>query len=356
MSEDIPAGGREYALPIVWASEAKPLLDSPYVVKNVIGPGELIVIYGAPKSGKTFLATDLALRVATGLQWFGHSVRPGMVVYIASEMGMLVQRRVYAWRTRHQPKHDSIPLAIIPKVVNLLDEVAVARLVATLEQLAAEQTKPTLLVVDTLARSMSGGDENTAQDMGRAIEVTDRIRDNFQTATVLVHHPGKDPSRGARGSNALLGAVDTAIYVEGDDKGNHRAKVEWSRSGEAGRDYPFRLPATELGLDPEGEAVTTCTVEPIAAFPSKAKVTRVDVALDSLRETVSECATKLNGSSSIPPGVKAVLLEQWRTRWCLRTGYDESDERSIAANFSKDKTKLLSTGKISISRPYVWIN
>ena len=46
-------------LPLIWAGDAGPLLDASYVIKGVIAPGELIVVYGQPKSGKTFLTTDL---------------------------------------------------------------------------------------------------------------------------------------------------------------------------------------------------------------------------------------------------------------------------------------------------------
>lgn len=98
-----------------------------------------------------------------------------------------------------------------------------------------------MIVIDTLARSMAGGDENSAQDMGRAIAVADQLRDQFDAATLLVHHSGKNVSKGSRGSSALLGAGDGYFRVEGDEHGNHVATVEWSRDGESGRQYPFRL-------------------------------------------------------------------------------------------------------------------
>ena len=61
----------------------------------------------------------------------------------------------------------SPPFAIVPKVVNLLDELDVERLFATLDSLVATHGNPVLVIVDTLARSMVGGDANSAQDMGR---------------------------------------------------------------------------------------------------------------------------------------------------------------------------------------------
>lgn len=323
------------------------------MIKNVIGPGELVVIYGAPKSGKTFFSTDLGLSVAAGMEWFGHRVKAGPVVYIASEMGAMVQRRVVAWMQAHTL--EAPPFVIIPQVVNLLDDLPVERLIATLKRLQDElKQSVSLTVVDTLARSMSGGDENTAQDMGRAIAVTDRLRDELGTATALVHHAGKDPGRGARGSNALLGAVDAAIYVESDDQGNHNAKVEWSRSGEAGKGYAFRLPITELGIDQDGDPVTTCTIQPIDSFPRQSKTPRASVGLQALKEILTAHGSLLNGESSVPSGVVACRLDQWKEQWLLRTGYDPG--KSADANFWKDKSKLINDGTIRISKPYVWIN
>jgi KaiC/GvpD/RAD55 family RecA-like ATPase len=343
-------------LPLIWAREAGPMLDAPYIVKGVIGPGELIVIYGPPKSGKTFFATDLGLRVAMTQSWFGHRVKSGLVIYIASEMGRRAERRVRAWLDHHlgEVADRDLPFAIVPRVVNLLDEVQVKRLVATLESLIATRGKPALLVVDTLARSMAGGDENAAQDMGLAIAVADRLRDQFDTATVLVHHAGKDVSKGSRGSSALLGAADAYILVESDQAGGHIATVEWSRDSEAGQRYGFRLRLFDLGADVDGDMATTCILIPSAEAAAKpAKAIRRDVALDALREAIGEYGERMPGTSTIPKGIKAATLEQWRSRWILRTGYDPG--RSAEVNFSKDKALLLRAGKVVVSRPYAWI-
>jgi KaiC/GvpD/RAD55 family RecA-like ATPase len=344
-------------LPLVWARAAGPLLDAPYVVKDVISPGGLIVIYGAPKSGKTFFVTDLGLRVAMAQPWFNHRVRAGLVLYIASEMGRRAERRVWAWLDHHlgDVADRDLPFAIVPKVVNLLDAVAVERLVATIDSMIDTRGKPALLIVDTLARSMAGGDENSAQDMGRAIAVADRLRDQFNTATVLVHHAGKDVTKGGRGSSALLGAADAYILVESDQAGGHVATVEWSRDGEAGQRYGFRLLPVELGTDTDGDVAMTCVLVPSAEATAKAaKPVRRDVALDALREAIGEHGQVMPDTSTIPKGVRAVTLDQWKARWMLRTGYEDSSGNSIAVNFHKDKDALLKAGKVSISKPYAW--
>ena len=344
-------------LPLIWARDAGPLLDTPYVIKKVIGLGWLIVIYGVPKSGKTFFATDMSLHVAAALPWFDHRVKRGLVIYIASEMGRGAERRVRAWLDHHLggAADFDLPFAIVPRVVNLLDDLHVERLVATLESLIVAHGKPVLIVVDTLARSMAGGDENSAQDMGRAIAVADRLRDQFDTATVLVHHAGKDVTKGGRGSSALLGAADAYILVDSDQAGGHVATVEWSRDGEAGMRYGFRLLPVELGTDSDGDVATPCVLVPSAEAAAKPiKLVRRDVALEALREVIIEYGEIMPDTSTIPKGVKAVTLDQWRSRSALRTGYEDSSGNSIPVNFHKDKDALLKAGKVSISKPYAW--
>ncbi|MDQ2963220.1 MAG: AAA family ATPase [Pseudomonadota bacterium] len=355
LADSLPTDARETALPLIWARDAGPMLDVGYVVKYIVGRGELFVIYGPPKSGKTFFATDLGLCVASGREWFGHRVKPGLVVYVAAEMGHRAQRRVRAWLERHlgDEANVDVPFAIVPRAVNLLDEVEVERLFATLNSLVAERGQPVLILVDTLSRSMVGGDENAAQDMGRVVGVGDRLRDTFNAATGLVHHSGKDANKGHRGSSVLLGAADAFIRVESDEQGNRAAEVEWSRDGESGQKYGFRLQMVDMGIDADGDRITSCVLAAGSVPVDKPKTVRRDVALDALREAISEHGEPMPGTSTIPKGVKAVRLEVWKARWALRTGYEES--RSADANFAKDKRALLESGKVAISKPFVWL-
>jgi KaiC/GvpD/RAD55 family RecA-like ATPase len=367
------AGSSEGALtlPLVWARDARPMLDTAYVVKGSIGRGELVVVYGPPKCGKTFLMTDLALSVAAGLpEWFGMRINPGPVVYVASEMGNRVQRRVRAWLDHRlgDAADCDPPLAIVPRVVNLLDELDVERLMLTIESLATERGNPALVVVDTLARSMVGGDENSALDMGRAIAVGDRLRDQFNTTTAMSHHCGKD-TKGARGSSALLGAADCFIRVDADDQGNRTATIEWSRDGMAGEQFGFRLRTVELGLDVDGDTVTTCIVEPSdaelrSARPQRRLPPECQNALSALRSALEEHGQRLPATSVLPP-VRAVRVNLWRDSYYARAllvsaeNDDSGRKKEQAARqkaFTRARDRLLSEGLIGAQESFVWLN
>jgi hypothetical protein len=174
-----------------------------------IAPEGFAVMYGAPGSFKSFLALDWALCVATGRPWHGHAVEPGYVVYVAAEGRGGLKQRVWAWWTANG-RPDMSRIRWLPEWVNLLDPAQVAK---TRASLATLPERAALLVVDTMARSMTGGDENSAKDVGTFVAAVDGLRQ--ARSSLVVHHTGHDTSR-ARGSTALRGAADLMVKVERD--------------------------------------------------------------------------------------------------------------------------------------------
>lgn len=169
----------------------------------------LAVLYGRPKAGKSFVALDVALCVATGSFWHGREVRRGPVVYVVAEGLRGVGPRVKAWRhlNRHHAAIDDVHW--IPRAVNLLHP----EWPPALAEVCAE-LQPVLVVIDTLNRSMAGGDENSSKDMGAFIAGVDLVKRETGACVFVVHHSGKDAAAGARGHSSLLGALDTELEVK----------------------------------------------------------------------------------------------------------------------------------------------
>lgn len=165
----------------------------------------LALLYGPSGGGKTFVALDVALSVATSTWWHGRAVAAGPVLYVVAEGlgGMGV--RVDAWQQRRQVWTCG-EVAWLPMAVNLLDGPQVGGLATIIDEF-----KPLLVVVDTFARCVAGGDENSAMDVGVAIEHAEHLRRVCGSCVLLVHHSGKDPTAGARGSSALRAAVSTEV-------------------------------------------------------------------------------------------------------------------------------------------------
>ena len=177
-----------------------------WIVEGYITQG-LSVVYGPSGAGKSFLVVDWSLCAARGVTWLGTDVPQRPVVYVAAEGAGGLQSRVEAWKRHHT--QAAAGMHVIPTRVNLLD----AEDVWALEQ-DVKATDAGLVVIDTLARCMPGGDENSAQDVGRVIDAVDGIRARNNCGVILVHHSGVDGTR-PRGSTALFGACDTVVMVEG---------------------------------------------------------------------------------------------------------------------------------------------
>ncbi len=173
-------------------------------------PGES-VLYAPPKAGKSFLALDFALCVATGEPFMLRPTMQGVALYVAAEGVGGLGPRVAAWINYHGGTLDIEDAYFMTTAVNLLDRQSVDGLLDTISDY-----QPVTVIFDTLARCTVGADENSAKDMGLIVENLDRVRDHSAGHVMVVHHAGKDVTRGMRGSSALLGAVDTVIAIEGD--------------------------------------------------------------------------------------------------------------------------------------------
>jgi hypothetical protein len=171
----------------------------------------IAVLYGPSGAGKSFLALDYALSVATGSWWMRNAVVQGPVVYVAAEGASGIGIRVSAWqRSRNTPLVGEVHWVTIP--VNLMQADWTAAFIAFVQEI-----QPVFVIFDTLARSMVGGDENTAQDTGIVVDNAEKVRRACGACVLIVHHSGKEVERGARGSSALKAAMSTEIEMSSAD-------------------------------------------------------------------------------------------------------------------------------------------
>ena len=129
-----------------------------------------------------------------------------------------------------------IPLAVVSRVVTLLDERELSTLEITLRDIEQQRGPITAMFVDSLSRTAAGMDENASGEMTGYIQVLDRLRETFGATVVVVHESGKNHWRGARGHSALVAAVDTGIEV-----GDGEIVVEFQRDRPAGDRFEFEF-------------------------------------------------------------------------------------------------------------------
>ena len=114
------------------------------------------------------------------------------------------------------------------------------------------------VVLDTLNRSLNGS-ESSDEDMSAYVRATDAIRETFDCSVLVIHHCGINDSR-PRGHTSLTGAADAQLSVKRDYTGNILVTVEFMKDGEAGDTIVSKLESVEVGIDEEGEAITSCIV------------------------------------------------------------------------------------------------
>lgn len=226
-----------------------------YIVKGLLYRKSYVNLFGAPGEGKTFIALDIAYHVAAGTDWMARKVRSGAVVYLPFEGRGGLVTRAQALQQRYGQR--DIPFYIADAVYNLRQKEGRQAFGALLGELPE---KPSLIVIDTFAHALMGGDENSAQDVGAFNNAVAALIESTGACVMIVHHTGKNKNAGARGSSALLGAIDTEILVDGG-----AVTATKQRDVEAGEPIGFRLKTVVVGLDEDNEEVTSCVVEPNAA-------------------------------------------------------------------------------------------
>ena len=182
-----------------------------YIIDKLVPRGGYGITYGRRGSYKTFDTLDLALSLSTGTPYHGLDTHPrsGIIAYIMSEGSASLNKRVNAWKQAHAI--DDIPgFYALPTSVPLPDAQARADLAIAIDTLP---DTPDLIVIDTLARSIPGLDENKSQDMTTFIGIIDELRARYTGCAILaVHHAGWNATH-ERGSTVVGDAADWIMAI-----------------------------------------------------------------------------------------------------------------------------------------------
>jgi len=282
--------------PLTLASDLAGIAEAADFVEGLLTDGGASVVYGPSNCGKSFWTLDLAAAVATGKPFRGElATEQGAVVYVALEGSHGARNRIEALK-RGGRLPTGTPLFLCFEAVSLLELGHAGRLAASVTQAAEQSAMPCRLVIlDTLARAMGGGDENKGQDMGTAVASMDAVRAATGAHVLLVHHCGKNEALGARGHSSLRAAVDTEIEIsrpEGETVSTVRATKQ--RDMPQGEAMPFSLDQVTLGTDRRGRPITSCIVKHEDAIMAATRGTagrKVEVQPDRLLDLLPQPST-----------------------------------------------------------------
>jgi hypothetical protein len=324
------------------------------VVRGIAHKGSITLVFGKPKSGKSFLATHLGLAVAEQPRelWMGHRIQQhGPVLYVACEGHGGYWKRLKA---TGEPVPEQFALATgrpclivdpegrgwnwIPHPDDVLAAIEAVR--------GNYGCLPIMVVIDTVFRSFGGANVNDSSHMNAYVAAAQEIAD-LGVAVILVHHATKANGTPA-GSVSLMGAADTLIHVEKKD-GEHVWTVDEAKDDADTPPRKFRLEVVDKIIDGQGEEVSSCKVVDIGSnaqgngqVAPTPKPRKKDPALELLKAL----------AGNYPNG--CVPIGAWRKEYYRKLCLDDSDEARKKA-FQRDRKRLFSENAIEADEDLVWI-
>ena len=338
-----------------------------WLIDGVLPVGAFSALYGPPGSFKSFIALDIAEAIATGRQWMNHEVtEAGAVLYIAGEGFGGIGARIKACKQHHQTE-DGAPIYVIRHQLNLRSSVEdFNALMIAVESLVTEISIDfKLIVIDTLARAFGGGNENSSEDMGAFITACGRIQHIVQDcALMILHHSGKDATKGLRGHSSLLGAVDTELeLLRFEDSMKGILTISKQKDGADNQRIGFEMVSVELvpaaGSLQIGEQITSLAVQ-ASDFSESAKVSKGNAGKGKNQRLVMETlesVIKNNGVLKYIEGSQrtVVKIDDWRAELWSKMGCTDEDKNTFKTAWHRAKMQLLDSGQGGISNGFVWM-
>lgn len=324
--------GSNEALRVYSISELMALPPQTWLVKGVIPQTGMGIVYGDSGSGKTFITIDLALSIARGLSWQACRIKQATgVLYVSAEGGGAMGARLQAYAKHHDTDLSALPFGVVTVGLNLRGG-DYLKVIDGCQEMRSRGAPIGLIVLDTLNRTMGGGDENSSQDMGAYLDAVARVVEKTGAFVLVVHHSGKDAKKGARGHSSLRAAVDTELEVKAEGA-TQILKVTKSRDGLTGIEYVYKREVVVVATDDELEPITSCVAIPLG---SSDVVSRKRKPSGRWQELACGALQKLGGVA-----LKMAVLEevgnivQHKNRWrdsarrgiqaCIETGLFDSN-------------------------------
>lgn len=217
------------------SNEIKPVN---YVIQSLIPERSVGFLVGESGAKKTFAALQMAICVATGIDFGGLPVRQGSVMYFAPEDASGVRERYAGWKYT-QNKNQPLPnFWVLSQQVPLHRESELQTFAATIKASPFFGLNPlSLIVIDTYSANSAGqkvgetlkpgkddepdtwiggtdfneNDNNVAAILMRNAAL---LAEWLNCAVMIIHHTGKDTERGARGASTLRANAGFEIMVK----------------------------------------------------------------------------------------------------------------------------------------------
>ena len=326
-------------------------------IKGTLGVGEFTTISGLPGTGKSVIVTDMACHVAGGKEWHGKKVKQGLVVYVAAERKKLTERRMMAFRMRHDV--HNVPLLVIGGRLDFTRDLTDARalIAAIREAETITGQKCIWVIVDTLTRVFGAGDQNASKDMVRFVQACDEIVSEVGTHVTAIHHSAWSGERG-KGAIDLDGAVDASFMVK-KDHGKYKLICDGTNDGDEGDILAFTMDSVTIGEDEDGEPTTAPVVVAVSHGAGKPMSSGSLKGYKGDVLAALEAAIEANGiepdGEHFPEDVLVVDETTWRDAFYAGRNMDGPGASETARKqFQRAPKQLVESGHVNQIGVWYW--
>ena len=330
-----------------------------YLVKGLIPRTGMTVIWGPPKCGKSFWLFDCLMHVALAWEYRGRRVHAGPVVYCAFEGQGGIGARAEAFRLNKMDNHDGeVPFFLQPVSLDLVkDHPALIQAIRD----ALGNHPPSVVALDTLNRSLAGS-ESSDEDMAAYIRAADAISKAFECAVVIVHHCGHNDAR-MRGHSSLIAALDVELSVKRQDDNSIVVKVERLKDGQEGEEIVSKLESVVVGIDEDGEEITSCVVVPSEGHSAR-RSSSWPKGLKLVHEAISEALLRaridhiVGGDGPIVKAAPVKLAREIHNQRYVSTGDGnrfEAERKAWARNFKQARDNNLIGAAHIAGEELIWL-
>jgi AAA domain-containing protein len=347
---------------------------------EIIGRAQQGVLYGPMGTGKTALANEMGLAVATGVgMGIQHlETRPlfrslkGRVLVAIYEDPFDFRRRMIALAKVRGVNLDALDWAIVSADLNITKEKDRAILLQRIQHDSATNGPPALLILDTVAAALGAESSNDDDVVGKLFAVSQSLVREFMCTTIFVAHPGKDETRGIAGSYRFQGNSDFILRTV-KTKDGFRLMKDKDRNGAKRPLFDYTLEFVEAERTASGKprtgaivgAMTACTQDSypkhstlaidadVDDIPKRKLSDRSKLALDALAEISCDVGKAAPGAMKLVPGTRVVALAEWRAELFAR-GVLAHDSKNPRSDFKRVRDGLAARGLIAERDGVVW--